>query len=84
MVVEEPNAGSVPAITRLRSSLETITRLRDTFSRDKSADGRLAAARAMVDLTGELGTLVSAVVAEAELAVRALPEEDESAVRRVA
>lgn len=55
-----------PAVTRMWISLQKLSRLRDHFSRDKTAEGRLTAANAMMDLADEVRMLAAEVLAEAE------------------
>ncbi|MGL6097076.1 MAG: hypothetical protein ACRC7O_14930 [Fimbriiglobus sp.] len=53
-------------ITLLWIALQKMTRLRDGYSRDRDPAGRLAAARTMAEMTGEIRTLADNVLAEAE------------------
>ena len=60
-----------PPVTRLRVALQTLARLRDGYTRDKTPVGRLEAARAMAERTNQIGALAAEVLAEAERAASA-------------
>lgn len=66
-VVPANSNAEKPAATRMWVALQKLGRLRDQYTRDASAAGRLMTARAMVELADEVQQLVHRMVDDASV-----------------